>query len=217
MALILGTIELAVTNDTSETVVFRKSSRHYRNEGVSFRKDQVMDAETVFARRWWTLAVLCFSLLVIGMDNTILNVALPTIQKDLGATASQLQWIVDSYTIVYASILLTTGSLGDRFGRKRLLTLGLIVFGVGSVASAFSADAGQLIAFRAVAGTGRRDDHAGHPVHPHQRLPGSTSGVGPSASGPACRASASWSDPSSAAGCWLATSGVRCSSSTCPW
>jgi EmrB/QacA subfamily drug resistance transporter len=113
-----------------------------------------MDADRVYAQRWWTLAVLCFSLLVIGMDNTILNVALPTIQKDLGATASQLQWIVDSYTIVYASILLTTGSLGDRFGRKRLLTLGLIVFGVGSVASAFSASAGQLIAFRALAGLG---------------------------------------------------------------
>ena len=113
-----------------------------------------MDAGTVHARRWWTLAVLCFSLLVIGMDNTILNVALPTIQRDLGATASQLQWIVDAYTIVYASILLTTGSLGDRFGRKGILTAGLVVFGLGSVASAFSANAGQLIAFRALAGLG---------------------------------------------------------------
>src|SRR5262249_44826693 len=86
--------------------------------------------------------------------NTILNVALPTIQHDLGATASQLQWIVDAYTIVYASILLTTGSLGDRFGRKGALTTGLVIFGFGSVASAFATSAGTLIASRALAGIG---------------------------------------------------------------
>ncbi len=118
------------------------------------RSDRVGDADAIHARRWWTLAVLCFSLLVIGMDNTILNVALPTIQRDLGATASQLQWIVDAYTIVYASILLTTGALGDRFGRKGILTLGLVVFGAASVACAFSTSAGELIAFRALAGIG---------------------------------------------------------------
>ena len=113
-----------------------------------------MDAATIHARRWWTLAVLCFSLLIIGMDNTILNVALPTIQRNLTASASQLQWIVDAYTIVYASILLTTGSLGDRFGRKGALNVGLVVFGVGSVASAFATSSGMLIAFRALAGVG---------------------------------------------------------------
>jgi EmrB/QacA subfamily drug resistance transporter len=113
-----------------------------------------MDAAAIHARRWWTLGVLCFSLLIIGMDNTILNVALPTIQRDLHASASQLQWIVDSYTIVYASILLTTGSLGDRFGRKGALSLGLVIFGIGSVASAFAGTATQLIAFRALAGIG---------------------------------------------------------------
>src|SRR5689334_19186899 len=113
-----------------------------------------MDAATMHARRWWTLGVLCFSLLIIGMDNTILNVALPTIQRNLGASASQLQWIVDAYTIVYASILLTTGSLGDRFGRKGALSSGLVVFGIGSVASAFATSAGALILFRSVAGIG---------------------------------------------------------------
>jgi EmrB/QacA subfamily drug resistance transporter len=113
-----------------------------------------MDAATIHARRWWTLGVLCFSLLVIGMDNTILNVALPTIQHDLGASGSQLQWIVDAYTIVYASILLTTGSLGDRFGRKGALSAGLVVFGIGSVASAFATSSGALIASRALAGLG---------------------------------------------------------------
>jgi len=112
------------------------------------------DPDSIHDRRWWILGVLCFSLLVIGMDNTILNVALPTIQKDLGATSSQLQWIVDSYVIVYASILLTTGSLGDRFGRKGALSLGLVVFGAGSVAASFATSANQLITFRSIAGIG---------------------------------------------------------------
>jgi EmrB/QacA subfamily drug resistance transporter len=113
-----------------------------------------MTPEQIHARRWWTLAVLCFSLLIIGMDNTILNVALPTIQRDLHTSASQLQWIVDIYTLIYASILLTTGSLGDRFGRKGVLSAGLVVFGLGSVGAAFSQTTAQLIAFRAVAGIG---------------------------------------------------------------
>ncbi len=112
------------------------------------------DPDSIHDRRWWILGVLCFSLLVIGMDNTILNVALPTIQKDLGASSSQLQWIVDSYVIVYASILLTTGSLGDRFGRKGALSLGLVVFGAGSVAASFATTANQLITFRSIAGIG---------------------------------------------------------------
>ena len=70
-----------------------------------------------FRLRWWILAVLCLSLLVIVVDNSILNVALPHLQEDLNATFSQLQWMVDSYTLVFACLLLTAGSLGDRFGR----------------------------------------------------------------------------------------------------
>jgi EmrB/QacA subfamily drug resistance transporter len=105
-------------------------------------------------RRWWTLAVLCLSLLIIGVDNTILNVALPTLQRDLGASSSQLQWIVDAYLLVFAGVLLTAGALGDRFGRKRALTLGLLVFGAGSLAAALCDDAGALIATRAVMGVG---------------------------------------------------------------
>src|ERR1700737_2072740 len=104
-----------------------------------------MDPQRIYARRWWTLGVLCLSLLIIGLDNTILNVALPTLVRDLHASGSQLQWIVDAYTILYASMLLTTGSLGDRFGRKGALSLGLVVFGAGSVAAAFSGSAGLLI------------------------------------------------------------------------
>src|ERR1041385_555598 len=80
------------------------------------------DRDLAYRRRWLTLAVLCVSLFVIVLDNTILNVALPTLAKlkpvgGLGASASQLQWIVDSYTVVFAGLLLTAGSLGDRFGR----------------------------------------------------------------------------------------------------
>jgi EmrB/QacA subfamily drug resistance transporter len=105
-------------------------------------------------RRWWILAVLCCSLLVISIDNTILNAALPGLQKDLGATASQLQWIVDGYMLVFAGLLLTAGSLGDRFGRRRALTFGLVVFGAGSALSAISPDASALIASRALMGVG---------------------------------------------------------------
>ncbi len=107
-----------------------------------------------YERRWWILTVLCFSLLVIVLDNTILNVAIPTIVRDLDATNSQLQWMVDAYTLVFAGLLLTAGSLGDRFGRRGALQIGLVVFGIGSLASAFANSADQLIATRAFMGIG---------------------------------------------------------------
>jgi EmrB/QacA subfamily drug resistance transporter len=113
-----------------------------------------LDPDRAYQRRWWTLAVLCLSLLVIGLDNTILNVALPTLVRDLGANASQLQWIVDAYALVFASLLLTAGSLGDRYGRRLVLGSGLLIFGVGSVLSAFASSAGGLIGFRALMGIG---------------------------------------------------------------
>ena len=113
----------------------------------------------VHRRRWLTLLVLCISLIVIILDNTILNVALPTLahptaQGGLSASASQLQWIVDAYTLVFAGLLLTAGSLGDRFGRYRCLAIGLAVFGVGSALSAFAPSAGFLILTRAIMGIG---------------------------------------------------------------
>ena len=107
-----------------------------------------------YGRRWWILIVLCFSLLVIVLDNTVLNVAIPTIAKDLGADSSDLQWIIDGYTLVFAGLLLTCGSLGDRFGRRGALQLGLVLFGVGSIASAFANSSEQLIATRAFMGVG---------------------------------------------------------------
>lgn len=105
-------------------------------------------------RRWWTLVVLSLSLLVIGLDNTILNVALPTLERDLGASSSQLQWIVDAYLLVFAGLLLTAGALGDRFGRKRALSFGLFVFGLGSGLAALAETPEALIATRALMGIG---------------------------------------------------------------
>src|SRR3954454_19690433 len=113
-----------------------------------------MERNSLVSNRWWTLAVLCLSLLVIGLDNTILNVALPTLQRDLDALASQLQWIVDIYMLVFAGVLLTAGSLGDRFGRKRALTFGLAVFGLGSLGSALAGSPELLIFTRGLMGVG---------------------------------------------------------------
>ena len=106
------------------------------------------------ANRWKALAFIGVSLLVISLDNTILNVALPSISRDLGASASDLQWMVDAYVLVFASLLLTMGSISDRVGRKRALQFGLVMFGIGSVAAALSTSTGMLIASRAFLGIG---------------------------------------------------------------
>ncbi|HEX5013272.1 MAG TPA: DHA2 family efflux MFS transporter permease subunit [Candidatus Limnocylindrales bacterium] len=108
----------------------------------------------VYARRWWTLAVLCLSLVLIGLDNTILNVALPTIQRTFNATASDLQWLVDAYVLVFAGLLLTMGALGDRFGRARALQVGLVIFGGSSLLAPLATDINQLIAIRVAMGVG---------------------------------------------------------------
>jgi len=110
--------------------------------------------ERVHARRWFTLATLCLSLLIIVMDNTILNVAIPSLVRELGATNSQLQWIVDGYTLVFAGLLLTCGSLGDRFGRKLALRVGIVIFAMGSVLSALAGSSTQLILTRSLMGVG---------------------------------------------------------------
>jgi EmrB/QacA subfamily drug resistance transporter len=110
--------------------------------------------DVVYRRRWWTLAILSLSLLIIGLDNTVLNVAIPTLQEHFSASASELQWMVDSYIVVYAGLLLTLGAAGDRFGRARALQLGLLVFGLSSFWAAYAGSANQLIAARAVMGIG---------------------------------------------------------------
>jgi EmrB/QacA subfamily drug resistance transporter len=111
-------------------------------------------AQKIHDRRWWTLLVLSTALLVISLDNTILNVALPTIERELDAGSGQLQWIVDSYTLVFAGLLLTMGALGDRFSRRGALVSGLVIFGGASLASAFAESADMLIATRALMGIG---------------------------------------------------------------
>jgi EmrB/QacA subfamily drug resistance transporter len=108
----------------------------------------------VYARRWSTLAVLCLSLVLIGLDNTILNVALPTIQRTFNATAAELQWLVDAYVLVFAGLLLTMGALGDRFGRARALQFGLLIFGGSSLLAPLATDIDQLIAIRVAMGVG---------------------------------------------------------------
>jgi EmrB/QacA subfamily drug resistance transporter len=110
--------------------------------------------ERKYQRRWWTLVVLSMSLLIIIIDDTIINVAVPTLQRELGASAAALQWIVDAYILAFAGLLLTMGALGDRFGRKRFLQLGLLVFAGASVFGAYAASASQLILARTLMGVG---------------------------------------------------------------
>src|SRR3974377_739382 len=104
--------------------------------------------------RWFALAVLCLTLLMATLDVTVLNVALPTIVRDLNATTTELQWIVDAYVIVFAGLLLVMGSLADRIGRKRVFLAGLAACAAGSTWAAFSGSVSMLIAARASMGIG---------------------------------------------------------------
>lgn len=113
-----------------------------------------MTAATRDPRRWWALGAMSLSLIVIGLDLTVLNVALPTLATELEASTSQLQWFANAYTLVIASLLLPAGLLGDRFGPKRLMLGALVVFGLASLACAFASSPGQLIAARAALGVG---------------------------------------------------------------
>ncbi len=112
------------------------------------------EARASHPHRWQILGVLITALLVTSIDHTIINVALPRLVEDLGASAAQMQWIVASYTIVFAGLLLTAGSLGDRFGRRPALLAGLSTFLLGSVLAALATSSGMLIAARGVMGLG---------------------------------------------------------------
>src|SRR5271154_3512596 len=116
-----------------------------------------MDTQTIQRRRWIILSVIIIGLLAIVIDNTVLNVALKTIAEPrggLGASQSQLEWAINSYTLVFAGLLFTFGVIGDRIGRKRMLMIGLVLFGVGSLLSAYSRSPDQLIFARAAMGLG---------------------------------------------------------------
>ncbi len=110
--------------------------------------------ERAYARRWIVLGVLCCTLVIIAVDITVLTIGIPSIARSLHASSSELQWIFDAYTLVFAVLLLTGGSLGDRFGRRGMLQVGLAVFGIGSLVAAFAGSAGELIAGRAILGVG---------------------------------------------------------------
>jgi len=168
----------------------------------------VPDQSKIYERRWWTLGVLCLSLVMIVVANASLNVALPTLVKDLHASSSALQWIVDGYSLVFAGLLLTAGALGDRYGRRLALNVGLVVFGAASGLAAIAGSSGQLIAARAVMGIGAALvmpatlSVLAHVFPPEER----TRAVSP-ASGPA------WA-VSPAGGCSRTSGGARSSSPT---
>jgi EmrB/QacA subfamily drug resistance transporter len=107
-----------------------------------------------YERRWWVLATMIVCLLMVIMGNTILNVALPTLQRELEATQGELQWAIDSYILVFAGLLFSWGVIGDRIGRRKVLLAGLTIFSIGSVLAAFSGSAIELIAWRALMGVG---------------------------------------------------------------
>jgi MFS transporter, DHA2 family, multidrug resistance protein len=106
------------------------------------------------SRRWWALGSLALAVLAVGLDATILSVALPTLGQSLDASTGQLQWFVAAYTLVFAAALVPGGMLGDRYGRKRMLLLSLVVFGAASIACALAPSAEALIAARALLGLG---------------------------------------------------------------
>jgi EmrB/QacA subfamily drug resistance transporter len=104
--------------------------------------------------RWWTLGAMCFALFMVMLDNTVVNVSLPSIQRDLHASLSALEWTVNAYTLTFAVLMVTGGRLGDIFGRRRMFLFGVIVFGISSAAIGFAPDDTTLVAFRAVQGIG---------------------------------------------------------------
>jgi EmrB/QacA subfamily drug resistance transporter len=105
-------------------------------------------------RRWWTLGAMCFALFMIMLDNTAVNVALPSIQRDFDASLSALEWTVNAYTLTFAVLLVTGGRLGDIFGRRRMFLFGVVVFAVASATIGFSPSDGWLVGWRAVQGIG---------------------------------------------------------------
>ncbi len=111
-------------------------------------------SELSHRRRMLVLAICCMSLLIVSLDNTVLNVALPSIQKDLHASVAGLQWTIDGYTLVLASLLMLAGSTADRIGRKRVFMAGLVVFTIGSVLCSLAPNLASLVAFRMVQAVG---------------------------------------------------------------
>jgi EmrB/QacA subfamily drug resistance transporter len=115
---------------------------------------RIRSAITDDNRRWWTLGAMCFALFMVMLDNTVVNVALPSIQKDLGSSISGLEWTVNAYTLSFAVLLVTGGRLGDIFGRRRMFLFGVVAFGLSSAFIGFSQSDAWLVAGRAAQGIG---------------------------------------------------------------
>ena len=142
MLLVRACCAYAVTTANYETAAIRIRSVSCLGESQMTTSGeqslQVSQDNTGHPRRWWVLSVLCIVLLIVVLDNTILNVALPSIQKDLHASQSQQEWMVDSYTLAFAGLLFTFGVLGDRLGRSGCSSSVLSCSAIGSIASAFA-------------------------------------------------------------------------------
>src|ERR1700761_2889043 len=133
----------------------------------------------VSARRpWLILAICCMSLLIVGTDSTIVNVALPSIRHDLHASLSGLQWSVDAYTLVIGSLLMASGSMADRFGRRRVFQIGLVMFTLGSLLCSLAWNITGAGGVPRGAGPGWVDAQPGRPVH-HQQHVHRAAGPGP--------------------------------------
>ena len=146
-------------------------------------------------RQRWILIAMCTALIAVVASVSGLNVAQQDLALDLGASQSQLLWIINGYTMALAALLLPIGAIGDRWGRKPVLVGGLVLFALANTIAGFAGSTSMLLGARILAGVGGGDDHAGHAVGHHVELPRSSSGRGPSGSGPASPA------PAASSGC----------------
>ena len=162
----------------------------------------------------WTLAIVSIGLFMVVLDNLVVNVALPSIHRDLGASIQSLEWTVNAYTLSYAVLLLTGAALGDRFGRRRMFIAGIALFTVSSAAAALAPTIGLLIAARAIQGAGAAIATPLTLDAARRRLPARAAGSGARRSGPGSAASPSPWDRSSAARSCRPAPGTGSSGST---
>jgi DHA2 family multidrug resistance protein-like MFS transporter len=130
------------------------SSTPFEHASTQARDAPLYEQPEIYNRRWFLLGIMCLSLVMVVMAVSGLNVAIPSIQQSLGATATDLQWIIDSYAIIFAGLLLSAGAIGDRFGRKRALQGGLMIFGFGSLLGTVVDSVGMVITARTIMGIG---------------------------------------------------------------
>lgn len=141
-------------NKLTVTIILDKLSLNSYNHFAKSSMKGMIIIKEMKTQKWWVLGALSFTLLVVGLDMTVLNIALPTLATELEASTSELQWFANSYNLVLAALLLPAGMLGDRFGRKKMLLIALVVFGLGSLGCANADSPEMLIGMRVVLGLG---------------------------------------------------------------